>query len=123
MTCQRIEARAATPSRILLGRGDTLQSAFGVGWILDRGQRARASFVARPGPTVKVALALVNPMADAITVAVPAVVVVKLDVATPLVGVTGEAGLKVPGNPLTEKVMGLVAVLTVLPYASWMVAV
>jgi hypothetical protein len=70
-----------------------------------------------------VALAPVNPVADAITVAVPAVVVVKLDVATPLVGVIGEAGLNVPGNPLTEKVMGLVAVLTVLPYASWMVAV
>ena len=79
--------------------------------------------MARPEPTVKVALAVVNPVDDALTVAVPAVVVVKLDVATPLVDVTGEAGLKVPGNPLTEKVMGLVAVLTVLPYASWMVAV
>ena len=84
---------------------------------------ARASFAAEPGPTVKVALALVRPVADAVTVARPAVLVVKLDVATPLVGVTGEAGLNVPGNPLTEKVMGLVAVLTVLPYASWMVAV
>ena len=84
---------------------------------------ARASFVAGAGPTIKVALALVSPVADAVTVAIPAVVVVKLAVATPLVGVTGETGLNVPGNPLAENVIGLVAVLTVLPYASWMMAV
>jgi hypothetical protein len=45
VTCQRIEAGTATPSRILLGRGDTLQSAFGVGWILDRGQRVQITGV------------------------------------------------------------------------------
>ena len=50
--------------------------------------------------------------------AVPVVVGVKFDVAIPFTGVTGEAGLNEPATPLTEKVMGLVAVVTVFPLAS-----
>src|SRR5215831_4560694 len=41
----------------------------------------------------------------------------------PPLGLTGEAGLKDPETPLTEKVIGFVADVTVLPLASWMVAV
>jgi hypothetical protein len=40
----------------------------------------------------------------------------------PPVGVIGEAGLKEPETPLTEKVTAFVAVVTVLPLASWIVA-
>ena len=72
--------------------------------------------------TVKAAIALVSPVADAVTVAVPVVVGVKLEVAIPAV-VIGEAGLKKPEMPLSEKAMGFVAVVTVMPLASWMVAV
>jgi hypothetical protein len=59
---------------------------------------------------------------DAVIVAVPDVEAVKLDVAMPPLGVIGEAGLKEPETPLAEKVMALVAVVTVLPLASWIVA-
>jgi len=73
--------------------------------------------------TVSVALALVNPAAEPVIVAVPDVDGVKLVVAVPLVGVTGDGGLKDPETPLSEKVIGLVAVVAVLPLASWMVTV
>ena len=73
--------------------------------------------------TVSVALALVNPAAEPVIVAVPDVEGVKLVVAVPLVGVTGDGGLKDPETPLSEKVIGLVAVVAVLPLASWMVTV
>jgi hypothetical protein len=75
------------------------------------------------GDTVSVALALVNPAAEPVIVAVPDVDGVKLVVAVPLVGVTGDGGLKDPETPLSEKVIGLVAVVAVLPLASWMVTV
>ena len=68
--------------------------------------------------TVKRALALVRPAAEAVTVALPAVVGVKLVVATPSVGVTGEAGSKVPETPVKEKVTGLVALVTVFQLES-----
>jgi len=48
-------------------------------------------------------------------VALPTVVGVKLDFATPLVGDTGEAGLNDPDTALAEKVIGFVADVTVLP--------
>ena len=40
----------------------------------------------------------------------------------PALGVTGESGLKVPTTLLTANVIGVVADVTVLPLASWMVA-
>ena len=64
-----------------------------------------------------------RPAADAVVVALPAVVGVKLDIATRAVGAMGDAGLKEPAIPLVEKVIGLLAVVTVFPLASWMVAV
>jgi hypothetical protein len=73
--------------------------------------------------TVRSAMSLPSPAADAVIVAVPAVVAVKFDVAVPATGATGDAGLKVPDTPLTAKVMALVAVVMLLPLASWMVAV
>jgi len=76
-----------------------------------------------PAVTVNVVLALVSPAAVTVTVAVPVVVAVRLDAATPLVGATAELGLNVPVTPLTEKVIALLALLTVLPLASWIVAV
>jgi len=72
--------------------------------------------------TVNVALPVVSPVDDAVIVAVPDVEAVKLDVAMPPLGVIGEAGLKEPETPLAEKVTALVAVVTVLPLASWTVA-
>ena len=79
----------------------------------------RTSLVGVPGATVrKVALALLSPAAVIVTVAFPTVVGVKLEVATPPIGVTGDVGLKAPDTPLTEKVIGLLAVLTGLPPAS-----
>jgi hypothetical protein len=74
-----------------------------------------ASLAAVPVVTVKVAMPLVRPVADAVIVAVPSAVAVKLDLATPLVGVTGEA-LHEPDTPVAVNVTGLVAVVTVLPY-------
>jgi hypothetical protein len=65
--------------------------------------------------TLNVAVALARPVADTVTDAAPAVVGVKFDVATPLLGVIGEAGLKAPEAPLSEKVMGWVALVTRLP--------
>ena len=78
----------------------------------------RASLAGGPAVTVNVAVALVSPAALAVIVALPAVVAVKLVVATPVIGETGEGGLKEPETPLTAKVIGLVAVPTVLPFAS-----
>jgi len=71
-----------------------------------------------PEETDKVPVALVSPLADAVMVAVPDVVGVKLLVATPLDGVTGEGGLNDPDTPLAEKVTALVALVTVFPLAS-----
>ena len=68
--------------------------------------------------TVKLAVALVNPAALAVTVALPSVVGVKLETATPAVGLTGDAGLNEPPTPATAKLIALVAVPTVLPFAS-----
>jgi hypothetical protein len=73
--------------------------------------------------TVNVAVALVSPVAEAVTVAVPVLVAVKRVVATPFPGVTGEAGLKEPETPLTANVIGLVALVTRLPLALRMAAV
>jgi hypothetical protein len=69
-----------------------------------------------PALTVKLAVLLVRPDAEADIVALPTAVAVKLDFATPLVGVTGDAGLHEPDTPAAEKVTGLVAVVTILPY-------
>ena len=77
-----------------------------------------ASFVAAPGVTVKLVLALVRPLAVTVMVAVPTVVAVTLEVATPAAGVTGEAGLNEPVTPVTANVIAFVAVVTVLPLAS-----
>jgi len=74
-----------------------------------------ASFAAVPGVTDSVAVALLSPVAEAVMVALPTVVGVKLDFATPLVGDTGEAGLNDPDTALAEKVIGFVADVTVLP--------
>jgi hypothetical protein len=60
----------------------------------------------------------VSPLAAAVIVAEPELVGVNADVATPLEGVTGEAGENDPGTPATENVTRLVAVVTVLPVAS-----
>jgi hypothetical protein len=68
--------------------------------------------------TINVALALVSPAEDAVTLAVPAVVGVTLDMARPLDGVTGDGGLTEPDTPLRENVTGFVALVTVLPLAS-----
>jgi len=73
--------------------------------------------------TVNVALALVSPVAETVIVPVPDVEGAKFAVAMPPLGLTGEAGLKDPETPLTENVIGFVADVTVLPLASWMVAV
>ena len=69
------------------------------------------------------AVALVNPLADAVTVPLPAVVGVRLDVALPPIGDIGEGGLNEPDTPLTEMLIGFVAVVTRLPLASRIVAV
>jgi len=53
----------------------------------------------------------------------PTVVGVKIDVALPPLYVMGDVGLNVPDTPLTAKLIGVVAEPTVLPSASWMVAV
>ena len=77
-----------------------------------------ASLLGCASVTVNTALALLNPAAVTIIVAVPAVVAVKLQVAMPLLGVIGlsiEFGLNEPETPLTDKVTGFVAVVTVFP--------
>ena len=81
------------------------------------------SFDAAPAVTVNVAEADVSPAALAVMVALPTVVAVKLALALPALGVTGDAGLNVPVTPLTANVIGLLALVTVLPLASWIVAV
>ena len=86
-------------------------------WVVDVAG-TRSKLVAAPAVTVSVAVALVNPGADTVMVALPVVVAVKLDTATPPVEVTGEAGLKVPATPLAANVTGTAAVPTVLPLAS-----
>ena len=83
---------------------------------------ANTSFAGAPAVTVNEAVAAVNPAAVTVMVAFPTVVGVRLDVALPAVGVTGDSGLKVPTTPLTAKLIGVVADVTVLPLASWMVA-
>jgi hypothetical protein len=75
----------------------------------------KAIFVAVPAVTVKVAVALVNPVAEAVTVPLPGVVAVKLDCAAPAVGVTGDSGLQEPDTPLAVNVIRVVAVVTVFP--------
>ena len=83
---------------------------------------ANTSFAGAPAVTVNEAVAAVNPAAVTVMVAFPTVVGVRLDVALPPLAEMGEAGLKVPTTPLTAKLIGVVAELTVLPLASWMVA-
>jgi len=78
----------------------------------------KASFAGTPAVTVKVAVALVSPAALTVIVAAPVVVGVKLDAATPALAATGDAGLNTPFTPLTANVIALVAVPTVLPFAS-----
>ncbi|MEO8630170.1 MAG: hypothetical protein ABI612_19045 [Betaproteobacteria bacterium] len=73
-----------------------------------------------------VAVAPPKPWDDAVMVAVPDVEAVKLVIALPLTGVIGvsvDPGLNEPETPRTENVMGLVAVVAVLPAASLIVAV
>ena len=71
------------------------------------------------GPTVEVtvrlAFALLRPVADAVMVALPAVVGVKPEVATPPLGLTGETGSNEPETPVSENVTALVAVVSVFP--------
>jgi hypothetical protein len=74
--------------------------------------------VADPGPTVKVALAAVKPVAEAVIVPVPAVTGVNVVDALPPLADTGDSGLKDPDTPLAANVIGFVAVCTVLPKAS-----
>ena len=77
-----------------------------------------ASLLAAPAVTVKLAVALVRPGELTVTVALPIVVDVKLEVATPALAAIGDAGVNEPDTPLTEKVIGLVAVSIVCPLAS-----
>jgi hypothetical protein len=91
--------------------------------VLDAGVRAILVAVTVPWPTLKVALAPVNPVAATLTEPVPVFVGVKLEVATPAFAVTGEAGLNEPVTAVTEKLIGALLVVTVLPNASSTVAV
>ena len=75
-----------------------------------------------PELTVSEADAEVRPAALTVMVALPTVVGVKLEVALPPLGVSGDAGLNVPDTPLTVNAMGVLAELTVLPLASTIVA-
>lgn len=86
---------------------------------------ASANFAGGPitGVTLKVASALVRPAAETLMVPVPAVLGVKLAVAVPPLALTGVAGSNAPAMPVTPKLIALVALVTVLPLASWMVAV
>lgn len=84
---------------------------------------ARINLVGAPAVTVRVAVALLSPAAVTVIVAFPIAAGVKLDVALPAVGATGSEGLKLPDTPLTANEIGLIAALTVLPAASWIVAV
>jgi hypothetical protein len=83
---------------------------------------SKISFAADPAPTVNAADAPVSPAAVAVIVAFPLVLGVKLELATPAVGETGVLGLNDPVTPLTDNVIAFVAVDTVLPLASRIVA-
>jgi hypothetical protein len=80
-----------------------------------------------PGMTVKVAEAPVSPADETDTVTVPTAGGLKLDAATPLLGVTGDPGVNAdalsPFTPLATNVTGLTALVTVFPFASCTVAV
>jgi hypothetical protein len=74
--------------------------------------------VGTPAITVRLVVAVVNPVAVAVTIPVPVVVGVNVDVATPPEADTFAAGLNDPVTLVTAKVIALVAVVTVLPFAS-----
>ena len=76
------------------------------------------SLAAEPAATVKVALAPVKPVAEAVIVPVPELTGVNVVDALPPLAETGDGGLKDPDTPVTVKVIALVAVGTVLPKAS-----
>ena len=76
------------------------------------------SLLGAPAVTVSVADDAARPVAVTVTVAFPTVVGVRLVVALPALGVIGETGLNVPDTPLTANVTGVVAELTVFPFAS-----
>ena len=74
--------------------------------------------------TVIALVALVNPDAETVTVvAVPAVLPINVLVATPLAGIALPVPDSVEEPPEVAKLIVLVAVVTVLLFASWMVAV
>jgi hypothetical protein len=68
-------------------------------------------------------VAPVSPAAETVIVAVPVELGVKLELATPPEALTGEAGLNEPETPVAAKVIALLAVVTVFPLTSWIVAV
>jgi hypothetical protein len=72
--------------------------------------------------TDKDAVAVERALDEAVMIAVPDVVGMKLELATPRIGNTGKAGLNEPDTPLTEKVTGLVASGTTFPLTSKIVA-
>ena len=78
----------------------------------------KTSLAGAPTVTLRVAVALVNPAALTVILAVPIVIGVRLDVAMPALAVTGDAGLKEPETPLTVNVTASLAVPTVWPSAS-----
>ena len=85
----------------------------------------KSSFAGGPaaGVIVSAALSLTSPAADTVTVAVPVVVGVSSDISNfSPVATTAEADDK-QAVPVTENTIGLAAVVTVLPLASWMIAV
>jgi hypothetical protein len=84
----------------------------------------KASFEGSPTPAVtfKLACALLSPAALAVIVALPELEGVKLELARPPLAATA-AGLNVPLTPATEKFTVSVALTTVLPKLSCMVAV
>jgi hypothetical protein len=71
-----------------------------------------------PAATLRAAVAVVNPVADAVMVALPVLTAMNVEEAIPLTADIVEEGLKDPETPVTENVMALVAVDTVLPDAS-----
>ena len=83
---------------------------------------ANTSLAGAPAVTVNDADAPVRPDAVTVIVAFPTVVGVRLDVALPPLGTIGDAGVNVPDTPLTAKVIGVVADVMTLPFASWTVA-
>lgn len=70
-----------------------------------------------PAVTVRLAVALVRPVADAVMVAVPVAVGVTAAVATPFTA-AADVGLNVPATPAMANETVFVAVVTVLPLAS-----